>query len=47
MGGHNKYLINGHNATDKRVKMLFRSVQLNIKNPHFMIMQGTSQTLNP
>lgn len=40
MGGLNKYLINGHSANEKRVKLLFRSVQLNIKNPHFLIMQG-------
>jgi len=40
VGGRNKYLINGCNATNSRVQDLFRSVQLNVNNPHFLIMQG-------
>ncbi|XP_065657312.1 structural maintenance of chromosomes protein 2 isoform X2 [Hydra vulgaris] len=40
LGGRNKYLINGSNAHNARVQDLFRSVQLNINNPHFLIMQG-------
>eukprot|EP01134_Creolimax_fragrantissima_P000493 CFRG0493T1 len=40
MGGSNKYLINGRNADKKRVNALFLSVQLNVNNPHFLIMQG-------
>ncbi|XP_065185116.1 structural maintenance of chromosomes protein 2-like [Sycon ciliatum] len=40
IGGRNKYLINGVNATNQRVQDLFRSVQLNVNNPHFLIMQG-------
>ncbi len=40
MGGRNKYLINGHNAQKGRVENLFHSVQLNVNNPHFLIMQG-------
>jgi len=40
LGGRNKYLINGCNANNTRVQDLFRSVQLNINNPHFLIMQG-------
>ncbi|KAL3287448.1 hypothetical protein HHI36_001919 [Cryptolaemus montrouzieri] len=40
MGGKNKYLINGSNVTNKRVQDLFCSVQLNVNNPHFLIMQG-------
>jgi len=40
IGGRSKYFINGHNAQPDRIKNLFRSVQLNIKNPHFLIMQG-------
>ncbi|XP_074652125.1 structural maintenance of chromosomes protein 2-like [Tubulanus polymorphus] len=40
IGGKNKYLINGSNATNTRVQDMFRSVQLNINNPHFLIMQG-------
>jgi structural maintenance of chromosome 2 len=40
IGGKNKYLINGHNAQLNRVQNLFHSVQLNVNNPHFLIMQG-------
>uniref|UniRef100_S4R927 Structural maintenance of chromosomes protein n=1 Tax=Petromyzon marinus TaxID=7757 RepID=S4R927_PETMA len=40
IGGRNKYLINGVNATTARVQDLFRSVGLNVNNPHFLIMQG-------
>eukprot|EP01132_Coremiostelium_polycephalum_P001504 gene1504-1896_t len=40
IGNRNKYLINGHNAQQNRVLNLFHSVQLNINNPHFLIMQG-------
>jgi structural maintenance of chromosome 2 len=40
VGGRSKYLINGHNAQLNRVQNLFHSVQLNINNPHFLIMQG-------
>ncbi|CAL8085544.1 unnamed protein product [Calicophoron daubneyi] len=40
VGGKNKYLINGTNATNTRVHDLFHSVQLNVNNPHFLIMQG-------
>lgn len=40
IGGRNKYLINGHNAQPQRVQNLFHSVQLNVNNPHFLIMQG-------
>ena len=39
IGGRNKYLVNGSNATPSRVQDLFRSVQLNVNNPHFLIMQ--------
>ena len=39
-GGRSKYLINGHNAQLSRVQNLFHSVQLNVNNPHFLIMQG-------
>lgn len=38
--GRNKYLINGTSANNTRVQDLFRSVQLNVNNPHFLIMQG-------
>lgn len=40
IGGKNKYLINGHLAQQQAVTNLFQSVQLNINNPHFLIMQG-------
>ncbi|XP_049877552.1 structural maintenance of chromosomes protein 2 [Pectinophora gossypiella] len=40
MGGKNKYMINGINVQNKRVSDLFCSVQLNVNNPHFLIMQG-------
>ncbi|KAL6061697.1 Structural maintenance of chromosomes protein 2 [Balamuthia mandrillaris] len=40
IGGRNKYLINGHTAQANTVQNLFHSVQLNVNNPHFLIMQG-------
>jgi len=40
IGGRNKYLINGHVAQQNKVQNLFHSVQLNVNNPHFLIMQG-------
>ncbi|KAI0704404.1 condensin complex subunit SMC2 [Cerioporus squamosus] len=35
-----KYLVNGHKSTQQNVQTLFQSVQLNINNPNFLIMQG-------
>ncbi|TIA91937.1 hypothetical protein E3P99_00871 [Wallemia hederae] len=40
MGGISKYLINGHKSHLNSVHSLFQSVQLNINNPNFVIMQG-------
>jgi structural maintenance of chromosome 2 len=40
VGGRNKYLINGKLAQPSQVQDLFHSVQLNVNNPHFLIMQG-------
>ncbi|NXK10148.1 SMC2 protein, partial [Herpetotheres cachinnans] len=40
IGGRNKYLINGVNASNTRVQDLFCSIGLNVNNPHFLIMQG-------
>ncbi|KAF4519984.1 hypothetical protein B566_EDAN005484 [Ephemera danica] len=40
IGGKNKYQINGLNVQNNRVQDLFKSVQLNVNNPHFLIMQG-------
>eukprot|EP01022_Parablepharisma_sp_SALTPOND_P018386 TRINITY_DN2_c0_g3_i1.p2 TRINITY_DN2_c0_g3~~TRINITY_DN2_c0_g3_i1.p2 ORF type:complete len:664 (+),score=101.84 TRINITY_DN2_c0_g3_i1:1978-3969(+) len=39
-GGKSKYYLNGSNATNEKIKQLFQSVQLNVNNPHFLIMQG-------
>ena len=39
IGGRNKYLINGHAVQQMAVTNLFHSVQLNVNNPHFLIMQ--------
>ncbi|KAF8885194.1 condensin complex subunit SMC2 [Infundibulicybe gibba] len=35
-----KYLLNGHKALPQSIQTLFQSVQLNINNPNFVIMQG-------
>jgi structural maintenance of chromosome 2 len=35
-----KYLVNGHKSQQQLVHRLFQSVQLNINNPNFLIMQG-------
>eukprot|EP00741_Cyanophora_paradoxa_P002664 tig00000615_g2585.t1 len=35
-----KYFINGRLAQQNSVQNLFQSVQLNVNNPHFLIMQG-------
>jgi structural maintenance of chromosome 2 len=40
IGGRNKYLINGHAVQANAVQDFFHSVQLNVNNPHFLIMQG-------
>lgn len=42
-GGKNKYLINGRTVQQSQVANFFHSVQLNVNNPHFLIMQA-SQT---
>ena len=39
IGGRNKYMIQGHTAQVNQVQNLFHSVQLNVNNPHFLIMQ--------
>ena len=33
-------MINGHTAQQNQVQNMFHSVQLNVNNPHFLIMQG-------
>lgn len=40
IGGASKYLINGKVSRANIVANLFHSVQLNVNNPHFLIMQG-------
>jgi len=40
IGGKNKYMINGATCQQSQVQNLFHSVQLNVNNPHFLIMQG-------
>lgn len=40
LGGKSKYSINGRNSSAGQVQNLFHSVQLNVNNPHFLIMQG-------
>ena len=40
IGGRNKYWINGTVQQPGKVQNLFQSVQLNVNNPHFLIMQG-------
>lgn len=40
MNNSSKYFINGDKKTTSQVNDFFHSVQLNINNPHFLIMQG-------
>ena len=40
IGGRNRYLLNGSNVQANQIANLFHSVQLNVNNPHFLIMQG-------
>ncbi|KAI0289102.1 condensin complex subunit SMC2 [Russula brevipes] len=35
-----KYLLNGHKSQQNIIQTIFQSVQLNINNPNFLIMQG-------
>eukprot|EP00924_Labyrinthula_sp_SR-Ha-C_P012997 augustus_masked-scaffold_12-processed-gene-6.52-mRNA-1 protein AED:0.04 eAED:0.06 QI:0/-1/0/1/-1/1/1/0/1286 len=38
--GKNRYLLNGRVVQANKIQDLFHSVQLNVNNPHFLIMQG-------
>lgn len=40
VGGRNRYLLNGANVQHNQIANMFHSVQLNVNNPHFLIMQG-------
>jgi len=46
VNGQSKYLVCGHRSTQQQVQSLFQSVQLNINNPNFLIMQGTPWSLS-
>lgn len=46
VGGISKYLLNGHKCTLQKLQETFQSVQLNINNPNFLIMQGVSRTIS-
>jgi structural maintenance of chromosome 2 len=38
--GKSKYVLNGRTETADKVKAMFMAIQLNVNNPHFMVMQG-------
>jgi len=40
IGGRNRYLLNQCNVQANQIQNFFHSVQLNVNNPHFLIMQG-------
>lgn len=40
MGSKNTYRINGVTVTAKKIMDFFNSLQMNVNNPHFIIMQG-------
>jgi structural maintenance of chromosome 2 len=40
MGSKNTYRINGITVTAKKIMDFFNSLQMNVNNPHFIIMQG-------
>jgi structural maintenance of chromosome 2 len=40
IGGKNKYMLNGRTVQQSEIQNLLHSVQLNVNNPHFLIMQG-------
>ena len=45
--GKSKYYLNGYAATQDNIKSVYHSVQINIHNPHFLIMQGkVTQVVN-
>ena len=39
--GKSKYYLDGKIETAEKIKNLFCSVQLNVNNPHFLVIQGT------
>jgi len=38
--GKSKYVLNGRTETSDKIKSIFMSIQLNVNNPHFLVMQG-------
>uniref|UniRef100_A0AC34GRX0 SMC hinge domain-containing protein n=1 Tax=Panagrolaimus sp. ES5 TaxID=591445 RepID=A0AC34GRX0_9BILA len=40
LNGRSTYTVNGSNATNNKIADMFRSVGMNVNNPHFLIMQG-------
>ena len=38
--GKSKYILNGKTETQDKIKSVFMSLQLNVNNPHFLVMQG-------
>ena len=38
--GKSKYVLNGRVETGDKIKSMFMQVQLNVNNPHFLVMQG-------
>ena len=38
--GKSKYSLNGRTETADRIKSMFMGLQLNVNNPHFLVMQG-------
>ncbi|XP_055388632.1 uncharacterized protein LOC129617420 [Condylostylus longicornis] len=40
VGGRDRFLMNGHAARPSDIQTIFQSVQLNVNNPHFLVMQG-------
>lgn len=39
-GEKSLYYLNGRKETADKIRTIFLSVQLNVNNPHFLIMQG-------
>ncbi len=45
--GKSKYNLNGRTETSDKIKSIFMGVQLNVNNPHFLVMQGRiAQVIN-
>ena len=38
--GKSKYTLNGRTEAADKIKAMFMGIQLNVNNPHFMVMQG-------